>query len=82
MTVITKPRKNLPKDAPSRKQRTGVEAAAVAAAEATEPATLEPMGRDLLVPLSQLFVSEINVRTVQREAGLAYCTARSIDAVS
>lgn len=70
MTVINKPRKSLPKDAQTRKQRLGIKTGAAAAAGIVAPATLETMGRDLLVPLSQLFVSESNVRTVHREEGL------------
>ncbi|WP_084216777.1 ParB/RepB/Spo0J family partition protein [Xenophilus azovorans] len=60
MTVIAKPRKIVA----SRARKPA------AMAEAATPANVEPMGRDVLVPLDKLFVGEANVRKVHHEEGL------------
>ncbi|KWT87441.1 MULTISPECIES: ParB/Srx family N-terminal domain-containing protein [unclassified Variovorax] len=60
MTVIAKPRKIVV----SRARKPA------ALAEAATPAHVEPMGRDVLVPLDKLFVGEANVRKVHHEEGL------------
>lgn len=92
MTVIAKPKKA----AASRAHTTGNKAAA---GKFEAPVAEDLAGRDVLVPLDRLFISEANVRKVHHAEGivelaalieaegtllelLAYCTARSIDAVT
>ncbi|CAN7775353.1 ParB/RepB/Spo0J family partition protein [Variovorax sp. LjRoot84] len=63
MTVIAKPKKA----AASRAHKTGNKAAA---AKIETPVAVEPAGRDVLVPLDHLFLSEANVRKVHHEEGI------------
>ena len=68
MTVIAKSRKV----AASRAQPTGNTAAA---GTIETPVLVEPAGRDVLVPLDRLFISEANVRKVHHEEGLVELAA-------
>jgi len=71
MTVIAKPTKPK-KNVASRVHKPGKKAAT---AEVTAPAAVEPAGREALVPLDRLFISEANVRKVHHAAGLAELAA-------
>ncbi|MGJ7497885.1 ParB/RepB/Spo0J family partition protein [Variovorax sp. RT4R15] len=74
MTVIakptkpTKPKKNVASRVHKPEKKSAV-------AEVTAPAAVEPAGRDVLVPLDRLFISEANVRKVHHAAGLAELAA-------
>jgi len=68
MTVIAKPKKITA----SRAHKPGNKAAA---AKVASPAIVEPVGRDVLVPLDRLFISEANVRKVHHEEGLVELAA-------
>lgn len=69
MTAVAKPRK----DVASRAQKPGKKSAVVG--QVTGPAIVQAMGRDVLVPLDRLFVSEANVRKVHHEDGLVELAA-------
>lgn len=68
MTAVAKPRN----DVASRAHKPGKKSAVV---EASGPATVEPTGRDVLVPLDRLLISEANVRKVHHEEGLVELAA-------
>jgi ParB family chromosome partitioning protein len=68
MTVIAKSRKV----ASSRAHQTGN---TPAAGTSETPVLVEPAGRDVLVPLERLFISEANVRKVHHEEGLVELAA-------
>ena len=68
MTVIAKSRKV----ASSRAHQTGN---TPAAGTSETPVLVEPGGRDILVPLERLFISEANVRKVHHEEGLVELAA-------
>jgi ParB family chromosome partitioning protein len=68
MTVIAKPKKV----AASRAHRAGNKAAA---GKIETPVLVESAGRDVLVPLDRLFISEANVRKVHHEEGLVELAA-------
>jgi ParB family chromosome partitioning protein len=63
MTVIAKPSRSTG----TRVHKPGKKAAA---AKVATPAIVEAAGRDVLVPLDRLFISDANVRKVHHEEGL------------